>query len=556
MRRRLRHHAGMRIRLPVALILAASPLPRAATAQTDAPSSAPPAAEAFPSREDRAAAAGWGKGTWLDQHGQCCAMARQGGVDLVLLGDSITQSWGGPGRSVAAAAAGLLERHFAGLRTANMGISGDRTQNVLWRIRNGTVDGLQPRFVALMVGTNNLSRGEAPADVAHGILTIVTELRRKLPHADILVQPPLPRGPSAHDPMRRATEELRPLLAKAEWPANVALVDLHATFVDADGTLSRGLYADDALHLRPAGYEAWGKALRSAIDRRELRRMRHVVFVAGDEEYRSEESMPMLAALCERTLGVRTTVCLPRDASGAVDPQRLDHIDGLRSLDSADLMVMFTRFRRLPDAELRPIIEHARLGRPMVGFRTATHAFRYPDDAAQAAMNDDWPREWFGQRWIAHHGHFDDGAAPLTAVTLADAAARHPILRGMAPFAAWSWLYHVDGGGDALTSPCTVLLHGQPLRSGLEDARRFPRRQPTAWVRELPHASGAQRVFFTTLGHPYDFCEEPMRRLAVQGIAWALGLQIDPEGLPPEALKAADYRPTNSGIGRHRKEAR
>lgn len=542
----------MRLLPPLALFLALTTGAMTASAQDPRPAAQPAEADAFPSREDRAAAAGWGAGTWLDQHEQCCAMAREGGFDLVLLGDSITQSWGGPGRRVATTAEGLVSRVFAGLRTANMGISGDRTQNLLWRVRNGTVDGLHPRWVALMIGTNNLSRGEAPDDVARGILAVVEELRRKLPDAGILVQPPLPRGARPEDPMRRATEALRRRLAAVAWPDGVSFVDLSAAFVEEDGSLAAGLFAGDALHLRAPGYEAWGAALRSALDRLETQRQRHVVFVAGDEEYRSEETMPMLAGLCARALGVRVTVCLPRAEDGAIDPQRLDHIDQLRSLDSADLMVLFTRFRRLPDDELRFIREHASLGRAMVGFRTATHAFRYPDDSPHRAMNDDWPRRWFGQRWIAHHGHFDDGAAPLTAVEFAREAGTHPILRGVEPFAAWSWLYHVAGGGDELEQPCATLLLGAPLRSALADEGRFPRRQPVAWTRELPLPAGKQRVFFTTLGHPFDFREEPVRRLAVQGIAWALGLPTPERGLPVTALEAADFRPTGSGIGRHR----
>ncbi|MEY3160187.1 MAG: hypothetical protein RIT25_178 [Planctomycetota bacterium] len=542
----------MRILLAAALALACNLAP--AAAQQQPPQAEPATVVAVPSAEMRAAAAGWGKGTWLDQHERCVATARAGGIDLVLLGDSITQGWGGPTRSVGTIATTKATAHFAGLRTANMGISGDRTQHVLWRVRNGAVDGLDPRWLVLTIGTNNLSAGDAPADIARGVAACVAELRARLPHAHLVVQAPHPRGATPDDAQRVRGRALTQLLAGLALPDNTSFLDPTPAFTAADGTLVAGLYAGDALHLQPAGYEAWGALLRAHLDQQEPKRQRHVVFVAGDEEYRSEESLPMLAALARRALGVRTTVCLPRAADGSVDPMRLDHVDNLRHLDSADLMVLYTRFRALPDDELRPIVDHAARGLPMVGFRTATHAFAYPSDGPHARMNADWPRTNFGQRWIAHHGHFDDGREPLTDVTVAEGAAAHPVLRGVEPGPAWSWLYHVDGGGDALHDVAEVLLTGTPRKSGLADTKRFPRVQPLAWTREPKRADGAtQRVFFTTLGHPYDFREPWMRRLALQGIAWALGMEaaIPGAGLPADPVEP--FEPPNSGVGGHRK---
>lgn len=280
----------------------------------------------------------------------------------------------------------------------------------------------------------------------------------------------------------------------------------------------------------------------------------HVVFVTGDEEYRSEESMPMLARILERDYGMETTVLFATDKDGFVDPNRSDHIPGLAALESADLMVMFTRFRALPDSQLRHILDYADSGRPMVGFRTSTHAFNYPEDSPHAeALNESWPRRVFGQRWIVHHGHFDDGAAPLTAVRRIEWRTAHPILRGVRPFEAFSWLYHVDGGGDELHGDSRVLLTGTALRTnqteGVESGR-YPLTNPVAWTRSYTGASGEPaRVFFTTLGHPYDFRDESMRKLALNGILWALGLE---ERIPPEGARSdpvTPYEPNNSGFG-------
>lgn len=276
----------------------------------------------------------------------------------------------------------------------------------------------------------------------------------------------------------------------------------------------------------------------------------HVVFVTGDEEYRSEESMPMLASILEREFGFRTTVCYALAEDGAIDPNRLDHIDGLEALEDADLMVLFTRFRQLPDDQVDRILAFADSGKPMVGFRTSTHAFRYPDGHPRAAaLNDLWPQRVFGQKWITHHGHFDDGDNPLTDVTIAPGAEGHSILRGVEPFGGYSWLYHVQGGGDTLPISAEALLFGEALRSGHEgNDERFPRVNPVAWTKTHRWPGGYARVFFSTLGHPYDFRAESMRRLAVQGILWALERDdlIGPDGVD---VDAPDYDPLNSGFG-------
>lgn len=285
----------------------------------------------------------------------------------------------------------------------------------------------------------------------------------------------------------------------------------------------------------------------------------HVVFVTGDEEYRSEESMPMLARILERDYGMQATVLFAVDEEGFIDPNRADHIPGLAALESADLMVMFTRFRALPDSQLQHILDYAESGRPMVGFRTSTHAFSYPDDSPHAArLNSDWPREVFGQRWIVHHGHFDDGNVPLTAVQPLEWRVAHPILRGVEPFQAFSWLYHVDGGGDELYGDSRVLLTGTALQTsqaeGVESGR-YPLTNPVAWTKSYTGAAGSPaRVFFTTLGHPYDFHDESMRKLALNGILWALGLE---QRIPPEGARAdpvEPYEPNNSGFGEQFKQ--
>lgn len=283
----------------------------------------------------------------------------------------------------------------------------------------------------------------------------------------------------------------------------------------------------------------------------------HVVFVTGDEEYRSEESMPMLARILKRDHGVRVTVLYALDSTGVIDPNRADNIPGLDALRTADLMVLFTRFRALPDSQLRAITEYAESGRPMVGFRTSTHAFRYPNDPGRAHLNEEWPRRIFGQRWIVHHGHFDDGAKPLTEVQLVPWKGAHPVLRGVSPFQAYSWLYHVDGGEHELQGDVRPLLVGRALRTTHADTsatRRYPLVQPVAWTKSYTGASGrTARVFFTTLGHPYDFRDASMRKLALNGMLWALGWEsrIPADGAGADVV--GRYEPNNSGFGKRYK---
>lgn len=247
----------------------------------------------------------------------------------------------------------------------------------------------------------------------------------------------------------------------------------------------------------------------------------HIVFVTGDDEYRSEITMPMIAKILEKQ-GFRTSV-----ARAVPRPQVRDNIEGIEALDSADLMVVFTRFRALPESQLQHVTRYLASRKPIVGLRTSTHAFLYPAGNAHANLNDGFGTDVFGQKWITHHGHLSS-----TDVALIPAAQAHPILRGVTPFHATSWLYHVAplAGDDN-----TLLLEGSSINSS--HAKRFdqyPPKQPVAWTRTHDGA----RVFFTTLGHPADFQEPSMRRLLVNGILWALGRDVPAGGANVDTVGA------------------
>lgn len=223
---------------------------------------APATVAPVPSAEDRAAAAGWGAGTWMDQHEQICRIGRDGltpAPELVFLGDSITQSWGGPGRAVHAAAPEVWNRHYGGRRAANFGIAGDRTQHLLWRLQHGALDGLAPRAIVILIGTNNVG-ADAPEEIARGIEAVAEEAHRRAPAAQLLVLGVLPRGLTADDAGRVAAQQVNAAV-------RVPVLDLTLAFTHPDGSLRAELYAGDGLHLSPAGYAVWAASIEPWVAR-------------------------------------------------------------------------------------------------------------------------------------------------------------------------------------------------------------------------------------------------------------------------------------------------
>jgi type 1 glutamine amidotransferase len=194
----------------------------------------------------------------------------------------------------------------------------------------------------------------------------------------------------------------------------------------------------------------------------------------------------------------------------------------------------------------------------MVGFRTATHAFLYDGKGPHAKWNDDFGRKVWGQRWITHHGHH--GERMLTDVKPVAAQKDHPVLRGVGPFQCPSWLYHVEGGGDKIHGDYTPLLVGTSLVSSHakgKNPERFPTTQPVAWTKTARLDTNKEaRVFFTTLGHPHDFKAESMRRMVVNGIYWALGMekQIPAGGCNADPVGGLDL--TTAAFGGHKKGVR
>ena len=177
------------------------------------------------------------------------AQAQSNQVDLVMIGDSITHNWEGISNYATT---------FEGRKLLNLGFAGDRTENVLWRIHHGAVDGIAPQTVTLMIGTNNVGGGQDSADIFLGIQAIIAELRWRLPNSEIIVFSIFPRATAAQYDVVKAVNAMLPQLSDQ---ANVTHIDINHAFLNEDGTLNTSLYNNDQLHYNLQGYEAWASEL-------------------------------------------------------------------------------------------------------------------------------------------------------------------------------------------------------------------------------------------------------------------------------------------------------
>jgi len=195
---------------------------------------------------------------WNDRHESMNARVKQGKVDLLLIGDSITHGWEGGGKEVWA-------KYYAPRNAVNLGIGGDRTQHVLWRLDHGNIDGISPKLAVLMIGTNN-SGDNTSEEIAQGIEAIVKKLRAKLPETKVLILAIFPRGPNKDDPRRKVNEGANQIVKKLADEKMVFYLDIGGSFLNDDGTLSRKVMPD-LLHLTPASYKTWAEAIEPTVSK-------------------------------------------------------------------------------------------------------------------------------------------------------------------------------------------------------------------------------------------------------------------------------------------------
>ena len=189
---------------------------------------------------------------WTQTHEAFLKRAKQGKVDLLFLGDSITQGWGNNA---------VWQKHYGELNSANFGIGGDTTENVLWRIQNGEIEGVSPKVVVLLIGTNNFGlEGHAPDAVAKGVATIVQTLRKKLPSSKILLLAIFPRDEKAGTENRSRIKKVNDQIATLDDKKNVRFLDIGPKLANPDGSLSKEVMPD-FLHLSEKGYQIWADAM-------------------------------------------------------------------------------------------------------------------------------------------------------------------------------------------------------------------------------------------------------------------------------------------------------
>jgi hypothetical protein len=292
---------------------------------------------------------------------------------------------------------------------------------------------------------------------------------------------------------------------------------------------------------------------------------KHLFLLSGDEEYRSEEAMPMLAKILSQRHGFKCTVLFAEDADGTINPNNNKSLAGAEMLAQADGIVMGLRYRQWPDEQMQHFVAAVNRGVPIVALRTSTHAFQYPASSTSAYKSwsdkraDSFGEKILGEEWISHWGANRRG---LTHAIVEAANKTHPLLRGVGEIFGDSGVYETHPPADA-----TILLRGEVLSAMTEDAPPSTARKkrasdqqeqgmndpmmPVAWTREYTAPSGKKaRVFTTTMGAASDFKSEDLRRLVVNAVLWTNGLEVPAQ---TDVRLVDPFEPTNYSFNGFRK---
>lgn len=281
-----------------------------------------------------------------------------------------------------------------------------------------------------------------------------------------------------------------------------------------------------------------------------------IVLISGDESYRSEESLPMLAKILTTHHGFHTTILFAiNPETNLIDPNYIKNIPGLQSLESADLVIIQTRFRELPDDQMIFLDKYLREGKPIIGLRTSTHAFRYARNSKSRFKKysydskDEWAggfgKQILGETWISHHGLQNEATLSLTDGTAQ--IEKNPILNGVGSIWGPSGVYSTE----RLSPNTKVLLWGASTESLVKDSPAVWEKSimPIAWTRSYTGWNGETgKVFTTTLGASMDFLDDDLRRLVVNAVYWTLDMsdKIPDKGTNVEFV--GQYSPTMFGF--------
>lgn len=283
---------------------------------------------------------------------------------------------------------------------------------------------------------------------------------------------------------------------------------------------------------------------------------KHVVLIAGDEEYRSEEALPQIAKILSQRHGFKCTVLFSINDKGEIDPDRRDNQPGLQALDSADLCVIALRFRQWPDRQMQHFDAYLKRGKPIIALRTSTHSFDLKSGPYEKYgwQSKQWVggfgKQVLGETWISHWG--DHGSQATRGVI----ASSHPLLQGVRQVFGTTDVYEARPPPDV-----QKLLRGEvvagmapsdPAAAGRKKTQHGEERElnipmmPIAWIRERAGA----KVLTCTMGAATDFLNEGLRRLIVNGAYWGTGLPIP---LNADVVLVGDYNPSPFGFGKFKK---
>jgi len=280
---------------------------------------------------------------------------------------------------------------------------------------------------------------------------------------------------------------------------------------------------------------------------------KQIVFLTGDEEYRSEEGLPQMAKILAQRHGFKCTVLFAiNPTSGVIDPNYTKNLPGAEALDSADVIVMLLRFRQWPDEQMKHFVDAFLAGKPIIALRTSTHAFSYDANStspyAKYSWNGTaWPggfgKQVLGETWVSHHGAHKKEA---TRGVIEPAAKDDPILRGVNDVFCTTDVYTANPPGDV-----KILLRGEvlsgmnPTDAPVSGAKNDPM-QPIAWTRFYHNEAGhTNRIFCTTMGAATDLQNEGLRRLLVNAIYWGADLKVPRKA---DVRLVGNYQPTGYGF--------
>lgn len=277
-----------------------------------------------------------------------------------------------------------------------------------------------------------------------------------------------------------------------------------------------------------------------------------LVFVTGDEEYRSEEALVQLAKILTFRHGFKSTVLFAIDPKdGTINPNVNNTLPGYESLDSADVMILGLRFRQYPDEVMKHFVDAYLSGIPIVAVRTSTHAFNIPSELKSKYQsyswnNSDWKggfgRQVLGETWVSHLG---DNHREGTLAFPVKEVMTHPLMNGVGESFATSGTYHVDPMKDAKILMRSKILTGMSADSPLHKTKNTPH-QPLAWCREHKNETGkTNRVLCTTMGAGPDLLDENLRRLLVNGVFWGLQIEVPKQA---DVQIVGIYKPTEYGF--------